>query len=103
VIARFLLSAPSLGKISISFFIMVMQKQTSAHTPRGKESAKTSSRLTAESCEQEEVEVFLLLDFRAPVPGARQTSVDARAAVITVTVEGVLEEIAQDFELRRLQ
>jgi hypothetical protein len=52
------------------------------------------------------VEITLLLERRAPVPRAGETSVDATPRIIKVIraapIEGMSEKVAEDFEVERV-
>mmetsp|Transcript_12529 Transcript_12529/g.30502 ORF Transcript_12529/g.30502 Transcript_12529/m.30502 type:complete len:390 (-) Transcript_12529:1242-2411(-) len=54
------------------------------------------------AAQEEQREVLLLLDLRAPVPGRGQPSVHTTASVVPASVEPVLEEVPQNQLLRAL-
>jgi hypothetical protein len=53
------------------------------------------------TCKQEDREVSLLLDRTAPIPGARQPTIDATASIVEIvrsrTVKSMPEEVSEDF------
>ena len=53
--------------------------------------------------EQKQVEVFLLLDLRAPVPRTGQATVNARPTVVAVAIEPMLEKVTQNLQFCLLQ
>src|SRR3989338_2250427 len=52
--------------------------------------------------QHEEVLVYFLVEFAAPIPSRGETTVDARSAVGTGSVEAVPEKVAEDHELGSL-